>query len=303
MIKRNNKNAVCITVYKHRSTTMLAHLEKINKAKYDVYIVAQENDPSNEEYEQYSGIVLYPNVTNIFEKREYIRITMSELGYDGFFMIDDDVNYEAFKITPESKRTTSDSYKRVACDFNEMLDKMVDTAYEYNAGYVCNMRIGYLGWQKPNTIKINKGLNVAQFGYFRLDKMNEHNLHYDTSGYINEDFDMTMQFLQHGVNCITVCDYAFTTSNIMYKNMNTTTLYENLETNYKLVIHKYIKYHVPLFLDTKGFLRSRCAYNKYFNTFDVPEADPVILEMCKTDNIQGLIDYLIATGRNKMRIG
>jgi hypothetical protein len=77
----------------------------------------------------------------------------------------------------------------------------------------------------------------------------------------------------------------------------------HLETNYKLVIHKYIKYHVPLFLDTKGFLRSRCAYDKYFNTFEVPKADPVILEMCQTDNIQGLIDYLIASGRNKMRIG
>ena len=303
MITRKNKNAVCITVYKHRSNTMLAHLNEIDNTRFDVYIVAQENDTCNDEYLQYNANILYPAVTDIFQKREYIRNTMSDMGYDGFFMIDDDVNFEAFKITEETKRTTSDSYKPVPADFNEMLNRMVEVAYDYDAGYVCNMRLGYIAWQKPKTVKINRALNVAQFGYFRIDKMNEHNLHYDVPGYINEDFDMTMQFLQHGINCACVCDYAFKTSNVMYKNMATTTLYENLETNYKLVIHKYIKYRVPLFLDTKGFLRSRCNYLKYFNTFEVPEGDPVILEMCKTDNIQGLIDYLNETGRNKLRIG
>lgn len=297
------KNAVCITVYKYRSTTLLKHIDEFDKDRYDVFIVAQENDPCNNEYYKHSDNVLTPNVTDIFQKREFIRNEMDKRGYEGYFMIDDDVNFEALHITEETKRETSNSYRNFKTNFNDMLNRMVEVADEYDAGYVCTVRNGYLGFQKPGSVKINKGLNVAQFNYFRLNKLNEHNIHYDTSGYINEDFDIVMKILQHGITCCTVCDYAFTVSNVMYKNMNTTTLYEDLETNYKLVIHKYIKYRVPLFLDTKGFLRSRCSYDKYFNTFEVPEGDPIILKCCETDDIKGLIDYLIKSGRNKLRIG
>lgn len=298
-----NKNAICITVYKYRSVSLLNNIDKIDSNKYDVYIVAQKNDPCNEEYYKHSNNVLIPDVTSIFQKREYIRNEMSSRGYEGFFMIDDDVIFEARKISKESKRTTSNSYANFKVDFNEMLNKMVDTALEYNAGYVSTSRAQYLGFQYPGKLTINKGLNVAQFGYFRIDKLNEYNLHYDTSGYINEDLDMIMQMLQHGIICCNVGDYGFRVSNAMYKNMNTSTLYDDLETNFKLISHQYIKYRPPMFLDNNGFIRTRVAYHKYFNTFNVPEGDPILLDLCKNDDIKGIVDYLIQTGKNKIRIG
>lgn len=297
-----NKNAVCITVYKYRSTTMLKNLSKIDSNKYDVYIVAQKNDPCNEEYYKHSENVLIPDVTSIFQKREYIRNEMSRRGYEGFFMIDDDVNFKIRKITKETKRTTSNSYSSIVVDFNEALDAMVNVAIEYDAGYVSTHRTQYLGFSKPDKIAVNKSLNVAQFGYFRLDKLDKYNLHYDTSGYINEDLDIVMQMLQHGIKCCNICYYGFTVSNIMYKNMNTSTLYDDLETNFKLISHQYIKYRIPMFLDNHGFLRTRKPYHKYFNTFELPEADPILMDLCKSDDVKGIVDYLIKTGKNNIRI-
>lgn len=297
-----NKNAVCITVYNHRKSSMLENIGNIDSTKYDVYIIAQLNDPCKDEYFQYTDNVLFPDVTSIFQKREFIRTEMTKRGYDGYFMIDDDVNYAAYHITPETKRTTSDSYRNIKVDFNDMLNRMVEVCWEYDAGYTSVIRIGYLGFEKPGRVKVNATINVAQIGYFRVDKLEEHNIHYDTTGYINEDFDIVMQLLQHGVNCCTVCDYSFTVSNVMYKNMDTTTLYESLEDNFRLFMHKYIKYHTPLFLDTKGFLRQRTSYKKYFNTFELPPADPAILRLCESDDVKGLVDYLILTGKNKIRV-
>ena len=63
-----NKNAICITVFKHRKSSILENLDKIDNSKYDIYIVTQENDPCKDEYFEYHGTVLTPNVKNIFEK-------------------------------------------------------------------------------------------------------------------------------------------------------------------------------------------------------------------------------------------
>ena len=299
-----NKNAICITVFKHRKSSILENLDKIDNSKYDIYIVTQENDPCKDEYFEYHGTVLTPNVKNIFEKREYVRMEMSNRGYDGFFTIDDDVKYIAHKITPESKRATSESYKPVQCDFNEMLDKMVETSIEYDAGYVCTKRFIYLGFSKPNRIGINVMLNCAQFIYFRLDKLNEHDLHYDTSGYVNEDLDMMIQCLQHGIKCCSVTDYGFSITNSMYNNMDTTTLYASIDDVCKFLMHNYVKYRIPLTLDTNGMLKHHCNYGKkYFNTFELPETDETMLALCKNDDVEGLIAYLKSIGKTNTPTG
>ena len=70
------KYAIFITVYKHRSTSMLSNIDKLD-SKFDVYIVAQANDTELEQYYQYKTAdniqILVPDVSSIFEKREYIR--------------------------------------------------------------------------------------------------------------------------------------------------------------------------------------------------------------------------------------
>jgi hypothetical protein len=48
----NSKYSICITVYKNRRNKLLKYLPNVDK-KYDIYIVAQENDPNKDEYEQY----------------------------------------------------------------------------------------------------------------------------------------------------------------------------------------------------------------------------------------------------------
>ena len=122
------KYAIFITVYKHRSTSMLSNIDKLD-SKFDVYIVAQANDTELEQYYQYKTAnnihILVPDVSSIFEKREYIRQFAINNNYDGFFQIDDDVEYVAFSIENGTPRKTSDTYKNYKCDFNLMLNRVI----------------------------------------------------------------------------------------------------------------------------------------------------------------------------------
>ena len=56
---------------------------------------------------------------------------------------------------------------------------IIDTAEKYDAGYVTVTRWGYIGWQKPNKVKLNTTINVAQFGYFDIEYDDRQILTYD----------------------------------------------------------------------------------------------------------------------------
>ena len=283
-----NKYAIYVTVYKHRYEELLANLADIDN-KFDIYIVAQQNDPNLSDYAQYVANdnihILTPDVTSIFQKREFIRRYSIDNGYVGFFMIDDDVRYKAWSIRNANKRETSDTYPFYVCPFNEMLQAMIDCADQYNAGYVCNIRWGYIGWRKPNEVGVNSLINVAQFGYFVTDKVKD--TPYDTSGEINEDTDMIIRLLQQGIYCCCVCDYMFDTID---KNSENTTI-DNSE---ELVIGQTLKYHNNLYINKKGRIQARIQFKKYWNNYDIePVKDKELYEICKTRDVEKVRQYLL----------
>ena len=69
-------------------------------------------------------------------------------------------------------------------------------------------------------------------------------------------------------------------------------------------MHNYVKYRVPLTLDTNGMLKHHCNYGKkYFNTFELPETDETMLALCKNDDVEGLIAYLKSIGKTNTPTG
>lgn len=287
-----NKNAICITVYKNRCTTMLDMISNV-KDKFDVYIVAQKNDPELNEYYKYNVDVLIPDVTSIFQKREYVRNEMISKGYEGFFMIDDDfVGFK--KITTESKRTTSDTYKRLDAEITEVLDDILSISEIHNCDFVSIMHTYYIGFQKPGNVNINKSINAGQFVYLRTNALKECNLNYDESGNINEDVDMVIRLMQHGRNCATIGYYGYTVSNYRYhsSHMKHTNLYSGIEDIERMNMNNCVKHHIGIRLTNKGILTNIIRYNKYFNTFELPQIDENILNFCKNNDILGLKNYL-----------
>lgn len=289
---KTNKNAICITVYKNRCTTMLDMISSVEN-NFDVYIVAQKNDPELNEYYKYNAEVLTPDVTSIFHKREYVRNEMISRGYEGFFMIDDDV-VGFKKITPESKRITSDTYKRVDAEINEVLNDILSVSEKYDCDFVSIMHTYYIGFQRPGNININKSINAGQFVYLRTNALKEYDLHYDESGNINEDVDMVIRLMQHGRNCATIGHYGYAVSNYRYSSshMKHTNLYSDIEDIERMNMNNCVKHHIGIKLTNKGILTNVIRYNKYFNTFDLPIIDENVLNFCKNQNILGLKTYL-----------
>lgn len=295
------KTAICIPVYKHQSVNLIQNINNIDK-RFDVYIIAQTNDPNLDCYKQYKwddNIKLeIADVDNIYDKREWTRMEMSKRGYDGYIQIDDDIRYKAQKITPESKRTTSDSYRCVNCDFNELLIKMVETAEEYDAGFVSPFRPENIGFQKPGNRHVNKCLNVSQIYFYNLHKMDESDIHYDTSRIIYDDIDIVFQFIQNGHNCVTLGDYTYAVSDHEMKSKSVT--YENFNAMFKLRLGVYLKYHVPLVIARNGRLTHRTPWKKYFNTKELPpittEYGQKLYDLCKEGDVDKVMEYIKENG-------
>lgn len=289
------RNAICVPVYKHRSDLMLNMLKEIDNS-FDIFVVSQENDPCVNEYDAYGFEVLIPEVTSIFQKREYIRNEMINRGYEGFFMFDDDVK-KFVKITEESKRTTSNSYAPVDCHINEVLSKMLERSIDYNCDFVSINFAVFIGFEQPNRIILNKHLSTAgAVSYFRTKALDKFNIHYDTTGNISEDIDIVIKLLQHGCNCSTVSDYAFRTVDGVYgteSHKKYSTIFKESYDFERLYMNNTLKYNLGIALNKNNVLHNVRKYDKYFNTFELPKIDENILNFCKEEDILGLKTYLI----------
>lgn len=287
-----NKNAICITVYKNRYCGMLNRIRNIDK-NFDVFIVAQENDPNLNDYDGYGAEVLVPKVTSIFQKREYVRNEMIRRGYEGFFMIDDDIK-DFIKITDETKRPTSDSYRYIAADFNEVLNKVVETTDNNNCSFGSIIYNIYIGFQKPGRININKSINSGQVVYIKTEPLKKFDIHYDETGDINEDVDIVIQLLQNGCNCLTLCDYAYIPTNFRYaeNHIKKSTLYSGNEVIELMNMNNCVKHHIGIKLTNRNILTNVIRYNKYYNTKELPKIDETILNFCKNKDILGLKNHL-----------
>lgn len=305
----NKKYAVCVTVYKHRYTQFLKRLSEIDN-KYDIYIVTQTNDPNKEDYNQYivgeNIKILTPDIgdakqsiTAISRKREYILQYMYDNNYSGYITVDDDVNFNAFTIKPEDLRPSGKTYKFNKCNFNDMLDRMVEVAEEYNAAIVGVTRWGYLGFQQPGKVNINTSLNPSQFYFVNPSLCIDNDIHYDETGYVSEDFDLVMRLLMKGINCCNVCDYMFNTTNIAMidnenNNITDSTIWQHVSPEL-IRVHMYLRYHTPLKIDRHGNINQTISWKKYFNTDELPPIkDNEMYELAKTEDLDAIRNLLLS---------
>ncbi len=291
------KIGIFVPVYKHRTSELLSNLDNIRK-DLDIYIVTQENDPKIEEYNQYVGEkikLLKTTSTSIFEKREAIRNAAIEMGYDAMIQIDDDILYRGKYICEDSKRETSDSYRALPTTFDVLLDKMIKTADEENADFVSFLMEFYIGFGKPNTISINKGIACGEFVYINCHTLDKFNIHYDTSGKIHEDVDLVVKLLQNDAKCVTIRDYTCLHQNNYLGTINNSTLYSDFDTLYKFILNQYILWHFPMQLagKKKDKLRMTIPFSKITSSYTFPEADPELLKLCIEQNVSAVKDYIL----------
>ena len=300
-----NKIAVVVLGYKNRYHNKEYHLvnnlHNFDK-KYDVYLALQKNDPCLNEYynlvkEDDHVKILVFDVTSASTKRDAIYNYLLEHEYDGYFQYDDDVNFVAYKIDESTKRETSNTYRSYKCDMNEMLDKIISVAQEKDAAYVSVTRWGFLGWQKPNTVKMNMGINPAQFAYFDINKMHACGAKYHLKEEVYEDIDMLLQLMQAGYNACQVCDYMYKTCNTADKSGKSSVAFTGSDKIELIEIGTYMKYHGDLKLDREGnFIRCKINVKQYFNTHELPPIkDTELYELCKTQDLPKIREYL----RNK----
>lgn len=307
----NKKIAICIPSYKNRYSNLLSNLTNIDK-KYDIYVFLQGDDFEQSGYNVYDWS--QPNIQcintpckSIFEKRQFMLEFVREHNYDGYFQIDDDIMFTGCgKISESTKRTTSDSYRAEKCDFNELLDKLVNTAEEYDAGFSSPLFPYIIGFSKPNKVNVNKALNYGQFFYLDIHKMNEFNINFDISGEMHEDMDVVLQLVQNGVNCITLGDYCLGLNSTAIYASSTTSLVGNRYEEGVLKIGLYIKYRdgITLRVNNKnGTLITVTKPEKYFGTKEIPIKNDKyhqgLYEVCKTKDIAKVIDYIQSNKNNK----
>ncbi len=300
----NKKIAICIPSYKNRYSNLLSNLVNIDK-KYDIYVFLQGDDFEQSGYNMYDWS--QPNIKcintpckSIFEKRQFMLDFVREHKYDGYFQIDDDIMFTGCgKISETTKRTTSDSYRAVKCDFNELLDALVNKAEEYNAGFSSPLFPYIIGFSKPNKVNVNKSLTYGQFFYLDIHRMNEFNINFDTSGEMHEDMDVVLQLVQNGVNCITLGDYCLGLNSTAIYASSTTSLVGTRYEEGILKIGLYLKYRDGIILrvnNKNGTLMTVTKPEKYFGTKEIPIKNDKyhqgLYEICKTKDLAKVIEYI-----------
>lgn len=297
------KYALCVTVYKNRQKRLVNYLPNIDK-KYDVYIVAQDNDPAKNEYQEYctqNNIkVLICDGKNLEEKRHYILNKMRELKYNGFFILDDDIIPEAcVKIDKNIKRTTSDSLLKMRCSMNELLDVCIERSNKYNVGICGFINQAFMGYSKARECVINKSFTQYCFVYFNLNLIPS-NVEYDTTGTVHSDLDIVCQTLQEGVNIGTIETHSY---NFVYGQTTLTINGEPAEFVYKCrTAHKW---HIPLYCrnvknsdDPKVYLRFKP--EMYYNTKVLPPVQSEIIDkLYEQEKYKEVYNYLKEMHSNK----
>ena len=303
----NDKYAICITVYKNRQTRLLEHLPNVDK-KYDIYIVAQENDSEKNEYYNFcvqdNIHVLICNANNIFKKRQYILNEMRKLKYTGFFMLDDDVLPDSFvKVDKNIKRTTSDTLLKQKCDINEILDVCIERSNEYNVGICGFINQAFMGYCQARECVINKSFTQYCFVFINYQCINATDINYDTSGLIHEDLDLVCQALQHGINIGTIETHSY---NFVYGK--TTLMINDEPAGFVYKCETAHKWHIPIYCrkvknsdDPKIYFRFKPAL--YFNTKELPKIQDATLnrlsEEKKYKEVYKYLKQLHASKQNK----
>lgn len=300
-MRYNEPTVIAIPSYKNRYNELLNSIDDID-TKYDVIVFLSDTDPNKEQYySQYSfkrpGVsIVELSAKTIGVKRQQVADHCYDHGYRYMIELDDDLRSFAYKITEETKRKTSDSYSRIKISLTELFDKMCSIVNDTDAAFVSPKFPFSLGFSKPNTLNVNKSINFGQCVLIDVIKLHDKGIQYETDNFYHEDVDLVFKMLQHGLNCITICDYAFDVTPASSDNNNSAigdmTMFD------KRYINLYLRYRdgVSLRLGKHGEIRFTSKLDKYFNNFDVPVKNDKwhrdFYELCKTYDIPAIKEAL-----------
>ena len=293
--------AIFIPSYKNRYDELFNYLGNITE--YDIYIILSEDDELKQNY--YEKFNFKENVTiietpckTIGEKRQFIVEYARQHRYLYAVQLDDDVRGYGAKITPESKRETSNSYRKIRIDLIDIIHVLEKYMTENRCSYVSPMFPFSIGFSKPGSLHVNNGLNFGQCNIVNVVDIAEEELKYDTRPNVHEDIDMVIQMLQHGLTCVTLGDYCFevvpNSSNLSSSVVAGTSALDICRMNL------YMKYRdgITLRIGKRGELRMTCNLSKYWKTNEIPIKDDEyhlqVLECCKKHDAEGLKELIRA---------
>lgn len=256
------KRIVCIPIYKLRRPELI---NALSKSKYEVYVFTSNDDDNDysELFKNENTNEIKTSCKNITEKRQYILDWCRNNDIYQFIMFDDDVNPSFMKITPETKRQNSESYRTLPVTPDEMMDKLFNTMTELDAGFASIMRSFYIGFSSPGRISVNSSLNFGQIVCVDVEKTKGINYPKDTD--LCEDVCFGMNCLQNGVKCITVGDYSYT----MLSSKESTVREDKLKFSY-VQARTATLYHFNVYMDVNENIRFLIKWKKYGNN-TIPE--------------------------------
>lgn len=284
----NKKICISIPVYKFVRTKLIEDL--IHENLYDIILFTQSNDENKHKYDIFKNDVriIELNCDNIFTKRELMLEQMIALGYNGAFCLDDDVCAFGYKITEETKRTTSNSYAKIKVPVEEVFNKLLDVANTYDAGYVSLNKAMFIGFAKPDKINVNKSINTTSFVYVDIDKLRDNDIHYDTSGEYHEDLQLVIDLLQKHITCATICDYAFEYEK---ENKNSLIRTDYSYDQFQLNLCKRYKFPIKLYFKNERMM-CKVPFKNLYDGTPYKTCDEEITKICNENNVEKLREYL-----------
>ena len=288
------ETAIVICSYKNRTNVLFDYLNNIKD--FDVYIVVRTNDYNESGYDKYEfndniKFLKSDNLHNVTDTRWFGHQEIMKLGYRGMIMIDDDIRGKyIYYITPETKRTTSNSYKPLKASVEETCKYIISPTFGTN-----------IGFKKPNKIKLNTGLTCCAFTFHNLDYCRQYNITYDINNpKILEDLDVVIQYLFRGLNCITIDYYGVLT------NFDTDlSLVVNKDDGYtELILNTYLKYrdYVSITVKKTGILGIRINWKKIYNAFVNGLSEQYILENEYHNKLYDLCKQYIEANKEERKL-
>lgn len=253
---------ICIPIYHLRRDELMIRLQT---SKYRTYLFTSPDDENNYSYLE-SGQVSIVNTDahNVAEKHQFILDWCRNNDVNMFIELDDDVRSTFLRITPETKRQTSNSYSSERIDCDIFFDKLFDTMNSEDAAFGSAIRPAFIGFSQPGILHVNRRLNCGQV--VCIDVSKTQNINYIVGENINDDVCFVMDCVMNGLKCITLGDHSF------MQWGGTSVITETKNARSYMQMNTAAKYHFPIHLDSAGVVRFKILFDKYFDNMIIPDA-------------------------------
>ena len=304
MIKNSNV-AICIFTYKNRYSTLINYTSKLVE-NYPVFLIFSNNDPKLSEYDQYElderVEKVYTDAETLGAKKQFAYDYLYDKGYEYVIFSDDDLEDFGMEINESTKRTTSDSYRKVKIPLETLFERMHEAALKYNAALISTTQMFLLGFvTKPGSVFINNKINFGQLVLYNIKKIKEKNIKFWVEENVHDDIDFGMEILRAGLTEVTLNDICFVVKSSSQKTENSTVINDGKVDIMRIKL--YLKYRdgLTLRVTKKGELSLRSKLEKYFNTYEIPIIDDEyhrkLYELCKAFDIDAIKEHIKNKGK------